>query len=336
MALKVFERGCISPSMWKLLRREATICLGLAHPGVVRLHDVAFENERIALVFEQALGGDLMDRLMQSGPLQPAAARHVFRQLVGAVAHCHARQIFHADLKPENILLVEPPSGSSPAAADRLLTVKIADFGLARDFTDDPDTPKTMCKGTVAFMPPEVYCMADYDPAAVDCWGLGITLHLMLTCRRPNAPPPGPKIYRKGGFPAYDPNPWRQQVGPVDGPLATLLSGLLDPDPKARWTLEQVAAAAWVQGADGFVPAAADAAAETAGAAAAAALQWPQEAQPRSKPRGRDLLAFDTGGVLDLGAPRPGGLAVFAEGEEDFELLDFGLDGLNDAFDRLA
>lgn len=406
MALKVFERAAINAGMWKQLRREASICLGLVHPGVVRLHDVAIEAEAVALVFEQASGGDLMDKILHEGPLKPAAAQHVFRQLVGAVGHCHTKKVYHADLKPENILLLER-EGTAGAA---MPTVKIADFGLARDFTDDPSMPKTIGKGTIAYMPPEVYSCRDYDPAAVDRWGLGVTLHLMVT-RHPPFPPVRShgRLMHAGNCKGYNPLPWQAFIGPPDGPLAgtavppsnprptqslsaeeptlqrpdcnpsrpplalppntitysntvhvlmpvrfllrrwcaVLLAGMLNPDPTARLSLEQITASAWVQGGDGFVPAVADAAAEAAGAAAAAALQWPAEARPLARRRtslydlhaddddvlNDDVLSFDTGNVLDLGAARPGGLAVFAE---DDLLTDDEIDGLSDKWEMLA
>jgi len=50
--------------------------------------------------------------------------KNIFYQIVVGLNYIHQNQVFHRDLKPENIFLTK--DGSS---------VKIGDFGLARNFT---------------------------------------------------------------------------------------------------------------------------------------------------------------------------------------------------------
>lgn len=49
-------------------------------------------------------------------------ARYIFRQLISGVRHLHKKGVAHCDIKAENILL------------DDKMTIKIADFGFAREF----------------------------------------------------------------------------------------------------------------------------------------------------------------------------------------------------------
>jgi len=81
---------------------------------------------------------------------------------------CHRNFILHRDLKPNNLLI----------ASDGLL--KIADFGLARDFAD-PGYKMTCQVITRWYRPPELLFGARYYSTAVDIWSVGcIFAELML------------------------------------------------------------------------------------------------------------------------------------------------------------
>lgn len=47
----------------------------------------------------------LASYIVMFGPLPLFAAKHIFYQLVDAVAHLHSKGITHCDIKPENILI---------------------------------------------------------------------------------------------------------------------------------------------------------------------------------------------------------------------------------------
>ena len=72
--------------------------------------------------------------------------------------------LLYADLKPENILL------SKASGFD----VKIADFGLATVGAK----ARGAC-GTLRYMAPEV-CKGSGYSDAVDCWSLGVILHVIM------------------------------------------------------------------------------------------------------------------------------------------------------------
>lgn len=56
--------------------------------------------------------------------MQIAAVQYIMLQIMRGVEFCHAHRVLHRDLKPQNILIDSPR-----------LSVKVADFGLARCFT---------------------------------------------------------------------------------------------------------------------------------------------------------------------------------------------------------
>jgi len=47
----------------------------------------------------------VLDHLVAHGRMRERDARQKFKQIVAAVAYCHARGVVHRDLKAENLLL---------------------------------------------------------------------------------------------------------------------------------------------------------------------------------------------------------------------------------------
>ena len=70
---------------------------------------------------EMASGGELFDRLIESGSLSEKAAWPYVRGLVEALAHCHSKGVVHRDVKLENVML----------CAEDPRAVRLIDFGLA-------------------------------------------------------------------------------------------------------------------------------------------------------------------------------------------------------------
>jgi serine/threonine protein kinase len=100
-----------------LVEAEAVSCL--AHPNIVRIHEVGVCQGSPYVAIEFAPGGSLTERI-QKRPQPPRWAAELVRVLALALQHAHERGILHRDLKPSNILLMAEG------------TPKITDFGLAR------------------------------------------------------------------------------------------------------------------------------------------------------------------------------------------------------------
>ena len=47
----------------------------------------------------------VLDHLVAHGRMREKEAREKFKQIVSAVAYCHAKNVVHRDLKAENLLL---------------------------------------------------------------------------------------------------------------------------------------------------------------------------------------------------------------------------------------
>ena len=86
---------------------------------------------------------DLHKVLARDGPLSPARAVAIVRQIASALDAAHRVQMVHRDLKPANILL----TGDDFAC--------LVDFGLANAATDAKLTSSGTTIGPFAYMAPE-------------------------------------------------------------------------------------------------------------------------------------------------------------------------------------
>src|SRR5213083_3687014 len=114
-AFKVLrERLRGDPVVVKRFLREAGYGSRVVHPGVVRTYEFGESDGLYYLALEWATGESLADFLHREGPLAPADAVALVRQLADALAAAHAAGIIHRDLKPENIMY--DPRWMMPAA----------------------------------------------------------------------------------------------------------------------------------------------------------------------------------------------------------------------------
>ena len=89
---------------WAL--QEAAILRGLDHENICKMIDCFSCDEEgvTCLVMQHASGGDLLERMVNSGPLTERAAADLARQILLALQYMHSKGVLHRDLKPENIL----------------------------------------------------------------------------------------------------------------------------------------------------------------------------------------------------------------------------------------
>ena len=110
-----------------------------------------------------------------------SSVKSILFQILGGLEHIHAHNFFHRDIKPENILVsttapIETTfrrysSLMTPPSTPPLYTIKIADFGLARE--THSQHPYTTYVSTRWYRAPEVLLRAGEYSAPVDMWALG-------------------------------------------------------------------------------------------------------------------------------------------------------------------
>ena len=79
----------------------------LDHPNVIKLYEVFEDTRNIYLWMELCTGGELFDRISNSGKISESYTRHLFLSIGKAICYCHSHKICHRDLKPENFILLD-------------------------------------------------------------------------------------------------------------------------------------------------------------------------------------------------------------------------------------
>jgi len=160
-------------------KREALLLTGLAHQSLPHIYDHFSEAGSWYLAMDFIEGETLEERLSKTpgGHLPPEKALSIGIQLCSVLDYLHTRQqpIIFRDLKPGNIMLT--PGG----------LVYLIDFGIARHFKAG-QVKDTAAFGSPGYAAPEQYGKAQTTPRS-DIYGLGATLHQLLTGDDPTLTP---------------------------------------------------------------------------------------------------------------------------------------------------
>ena len=159
------------PAFVARFRQEAQSAAALSHPNVVQVFDYGMEAGDPFIVMELIDGGDLGSVLKERGAFEPLAAARIAQQVFEALDAAHGRGIVHRDIKPTNVLLT---------TAGR---VKVADFGIARAFSEAQLTMPGTTLGSVHYFSPE-QARGEMVTTASDVYSCGLVLFEMLTGKR--------------------------------------------------------------------------------------------------------------------------------------------------------
>jgi cyclin-dependent kinase 7 len=146
--------------------REIKQLQELKHSNIITLHSVfSSKDQNLCLVLEYLPLGDLEMLIHDDQGVRYGVAdiKAWMGMLIRAVWFCHENFVLHRDIKPNNLLI----------AADG--EVKLADFGLARNFSD-PYKIMTSNVITRWYRPPELLFGARHYSGAVDVWSVGMVL----------------------------------------------------------------------------------------------------------------------------------------------------------------
>ncbi|XP_058185129.1 cyclin-dependent kinase C-1-like [Rhododendron vialii] len=157
--------------------REIKILKKLHHENVIKLKEIVTSqgpeadeqgkqdgnkyNSNIYMVFEY-MDHDLTGLSDRPGlRFTIPQIKCYMKQLLTGLHYCHVNQVLHRDIKGSNLLI------------DNEGTLKLADFGLARSFSNDHNGNLTNRVITLWYRPPELLLGATKYGPAVDMWSVG-------------------------------------------------------------------------------------------------------------------------------------------------------------------
>ncbi|KAJ2784598.1 hypothetical protein GGI15_002211 [Coemansia interrupta] len=215
----------------KKLTSEYCISSSIHHKNVVSTLDLIQDaGKNWCQVMEYCPGGDLYT-VIRDGNMGLVEDECCFKQMCEGIANLHSMGVCHRDIKAENMLL------------DARNTIKITDFGVADVFRvaweERIHKSRGLC-GSEPYIAPEMFTGKSYDGRKVDVWSAAIVYYTMV----------------------YNGIPWRvakeddsnysrfldamrngrdyEGFRRIDPKTRRLIQSMLNPDPQARPTMEEV------------------------------------------------------------------------------------------------
>ncbi len=180
VAVKLVRPASAEAERLRQFIREAAVLAKLQHHHIVRLLDFGVVERIPFLVTEFVSTVDLIDILRTSSfAARMKIASGLVCRILDALHYAHSNGIVHRDVKPSNMLAYR--------TSDRL-RVKLADFGLAKNFINaglSAMSTSNEIKGTIAFMPPEQILDCRRATPACDIYAAGATLYQLVTGHQP-------------------------------------------------------------------------------------------------------------------------------------------------------
>jgi eukaryotic-like serine/threonine-protein kinase len=174
LAVKVMSQstGGTSASATDRFAREAEILKQLRHPNVVRLFGVG-KHAGMRYYAMELIEGESLDKVMaRRDRLAWEEVVDLGTQLCSALQYVHERGIIHRDLKPSNLMILRDG------------TLKLTDFGIAKDLDVTALTQTNCTVGTAAYMSPE-QCRGEMLTNKSDLYSLGVVFYELVTGQKP-------------------------------------------------------------------------------------------------------------------------------------------------------
>jgi eukaryotic-like serine/threonine-protein kinase len=234
VALKILSPERMNnPRAVARFHREARVGARLQHENLVRIYDFGESNSRYFLVMEYIEGKTIASLIAEQGPVPPATAARLVRQVALGLEHAHRKGMIHRDVNPFNILVTHDG------------TAKLADMGLAVILDEEERiTRDGATVGTFDYVAPEQATDSRAVDTRSDIYSLGCTMYHMCTGQ---VPFPGPSLPEKVlGHQTIEPTPLSRRVPGLSEGLSEVVRRMMRKSPSERYATPMEVAQALV------------------------------------------------------------------------------------------
>jgi tRNA A-37 threonylcarbamoyl transferase component Bud32 len=229
------------PTNLQRFEREVQAMATLTHWNTVEIYDYGHADDGTFYYVMEYLPGQNLDHLVTCyGPLPPARAIHLLRQVCRALREAHGIGLLHRDIKPSNIIACERGGVYDVA--------KLLDFGLVQETNLGKDGGRLTQHGTIIgsppYMSPEQAAGKSALDARSDIYSLGAVAYFLLTGQPPFVRETAMMMLMAHAYdPVVPPDTLRPEL-PAD--LQAVVLRCLEKDPSRRFpdahSLEQALA----------------------------------------------------------------------------------------------
>jgi serine/threonine-protein kinase len=170
-AIKVLSNYANNPMFITRFFNEARVQSSLQHPNIAALYDFQEINNQLYIFMEYA-DGERLEDLIARRAFTVEDALKTFESICEAIAFIHRNGIVHRDIKAQNVKLTSTG------------TVKLLDFGIAKDAASQRLTKIGGLIGTPHYLAPEQLAGKEGSPQT-DIWALGVLFYEVLTGSEP-------------------------------------------------------------------------------------------------------------------------------------------------------
>lgn len=200
-----------SPAIREKILQEPHIMMKLNHPAIPKVVDIGENDESIFIVREYIEGVTLESVVRECGAQSADKVIKWSKELCDMLSYLHNLKPPHIyrDMKPANLILM--PDNH----------LKVVDFGIVRIY-DLMKNRDTCWLGTKGYAAPEQYGGCQQTDARTDIFGLGMTMHHLVTGVDPKQPP-------------YETKPICQINPDLPKGLEYIISKCIQPNPDDRY-----------------------------------------------------------------------------------------------------
>lgn len=228
-AFKIYKKSKIKDKKgFDIIYSEIKLLHSLDFPFIIKFVNFYQDELFLYIQAEYVKGGDLNGYIKYEKSISEKTIKFILAQVVLMLDFLHSRNIIYRDLKPENIII------------DSDGYLKLADFGLAKEFTNDltKEKTQTFC-GTPEFIPPEILRAEPYENS-VDIWSFGIMMYELYFGKTPFADKNVSNIYKKIIFNEIEFSPLPTRKCNISKEAEEFISNLLNKSKQKRPSINAI------------------------------------------------------------------------------------------------